>query len=62
MMLEDISEFEAIVEGRGITKLDQILLNGSNITILVPGEGLKYEWISLTYVDSVLFFFLTFNV
>ncbi|CAH6875075.1 unknown_gene_11078 [Phodopus roborovskii] len=29
-----------IPEGRRITKLDQILLNGNNITLLVPGgEG-----------------------
>ncbi|MCD7460406.1 secondary alcohol dehydrogenase (SADH1) [Datura stramonium] len=26
-----------ITEGRRITKLDQILLNGNNIAILVPG-------------------------
>ncbi|NXA64640.1 LSM5 protein, partial [Mohoua ochrocephala] len=34
-------KFKAITpEGRRITKLDQILLNGNNITMLVPGgEG-----------------------
>lgn len=54
MMLEDISEFEAIAEGRGITILDQILLSGNNTTILVLG-GLKYEWISLTYARLCFF-------
>lgn len=40
MVLEDVTEFENTPEGRRITKLDQILLNGNNITILVPGgEG-----------------------
>ena len=40
MVLEDVTEFEQTSEGRRITKLDQILLNGNNITMLVPGgEG-----------------------
>jgi U6 snRNA-associated Sm-like protein LSm5 len=40
MVLEDITEYENTPEGRRITKLDQILLNGNNITMLVPGgEG-----------------------
>ncbi|XP_013007959.1 U6 snRNA-associated Sm-like protein LSm5 isoform X1 [Cavia porcellus] len=40
MVLEDVTEFEITPEGRRITKLDQILLNGNNITMLVPGgEG-----------------------
>ncbi|NXT97887.1 LSM5 protein, partial [Buphagus erythrorhynchus] len=35
-----ISFSEITPEGRRITKLDQILLNGNNITMLVPGgEG-----------------------
>ena len=39
VVLEDVTEFEITPEGR-ITKLDQILLNGNNITMLVPGgEG-----------------------
>ncbi|KAM9689405.1 U6 snRNA-associated Sm-like protein LSm5 [Trichechus inunguis] len=38
-VLEDVTEFEITPEGR-ITKLDQILLNGNNKTMLVPrGEG-----------------------
>ena len=28
---------ESTPEGRKITKLDQILLNGNNVTMLVPG-------------------------
>ncbi|XP_060053070.1 U6 snRNA-associated Sm-like protein LSm5 [Erinaceus europaeus] len=39
MVLEDATEFEITPEGRRVTKLDQILLNGNNITMLVPGEG-----------------------
>ncbi|KAJ1066874.1 hypothetical protein K5549_021565 [Capra hircus] len=33
----DVTEFEIILEGRRITKLDQVLLNGNNIPMLVPG-------------------------
>merc|ERR1712025_336679 len=40
MVLEDVTEFETTPEGKKITKLEQILLNGNNITMLVPGgEG-----------------------
>ena len=38
MVLENVTEFEITPEGRRITKLDQILLNGNNITVLVPRE------------------------
>ncbi|KAM6338716.1 U6 snRNA-associated Sm-like protein LSm5 [Podargus strigoides] len=38
MELEDVTELEIIPEGRRITKPDQILLTGNNITMLVPGE------------------------
>uniref|UniRef100_A0A8C0HQ37 LSM5 homolog, U6 small nuclear RNA and mRNA degradation associated n=1 Tax=Buteo japonicus TaxID=224669 RepID=A0A8C0HQ37_9AVES len=34
MVLEDVTEFEIPSEGRRITKLDQILLNGNNITMV----------------------------
>ncbi|KAH1050214.1 hypothetical protein GLYMA_08G082700v4 [Glycine max] len=34
MVLEDVTEYEITAEGRRITKLDQILLNGNNIAIL----------------------------
>ena len=37
MVLEDVTEYETTTEGRRGTKLDQILLNGNNITMLVPG-------------------------
>ncbi|KAL0921253.1 hypothetical protein M5K25_008310 [Dendrobium thyrsiflorum] len=33
MVLEDVTEYEITAEGRRITKLDQILLNGNNIAI-----------------------------
>ncbi|GFG34601.1 hypothetical protein Cfor_01932 [Coptotermes formosanus] len=33
MLLEDVTEYESTPEGRRITKLDQILLNGNNITM-----------------------------
>jgi len=40
MVLEDVVEYETTSEGKRITKLDQILLNGNHITMLVPGgEG-----------------------
>lgn len=35
--LSDVTEIENTPEGKRITKLDQILLNGNNITMLVPG-------------------------
>nr|XP_034492586.1 U6 snRNA-associated Sm-like protein LSm5 [Marmota flaviventris] len=40
MVLADVTEFAITPERRRITKLDQILLYGYNITMLVPdGEG-----------------------
>ncbi|CAG8624951.1 9537_t:CDS:2 [Ambispora gerdemannii] len=40
MVLEDVIEYENTPEGRKTTKLEQILLNGNNITMLIPGgEG-----------------------
>ncbi|ORY46126.1 LSM-domain-containing protein [Rhizoclosmatium globosum] len=40
MVLEDVTEYETTPEGRVATKLDQILLNGNNICMLIPGgEG-----------------------
>ncbi|XP_041472167.1 U6 snRNA-associated Sm-like protein LSm5 [Lytechinus variegatus] len=38
MVLEDVVEFETTSEGRRVTKLDEILLNGNNITMLIPGS------------------------
>jgi hypothetical protein len=34
MLLEDVTEYESTPEGRRITKLDQILLNGNSITMV----------------------------
>ena len=34
MLLEDVTEYETTPEGRRVTKLDQILLNGNNITMV----------------------------
>lgn len=40
MVLEDVTEYEMLPEGRRVTKLEQILLNGNNINIMIPGgEG-----------------------
>nr|KAJ3419917.1 RNA-binding protein lsm5 [Polyrhizophydium stewartii] len=40
MVLEDVTEYELTSEGYKTTKLDQILLNGNNICMLMPGgEG-----------------------
>ena len=37
MVLEDVIEYEVTASGRKETKLDQILLNGANVCMLVPG-------------------------
>eukprot|EP00614_Pseudopedinella_elastica_P000072 CAMPEP_0172598110 /NCGR_PEP_ID=MMETSP1068-20121228/18112_1 /TAXON_ID=35684 /ORGANISM="Pseudopedinella elastica, Strain CCMP716" /LENGTH=63 /DNA_ID=CAMNT_0013397847 /DNA_START=276 /DNA_END=467 /DNA_ORIENTATION=+ len=37
MVLDDVTEYEITTEGKVATKLDQILLNGNNIALLVPG-------------------------
>ncbi|KAI2809300.1 hypothetical protein RDWZM_003374 [Blomia tropicalis] len=37
MVLEDVTEYENTAQGRRVTKLDQILLNGINIAMMVPG-------------------------
>lgn len=40
MVLEDVVEYENTADGKRMTKLDTILLNGNHITMLVPGgEG-----------------------
>ena len=40
MVLEDVTEYEILPEGKKVTKLEQILLNGNNINIMIPGgEG-----------------------
>ena len=37
MVLEDVEETEQTPDGPRTTRLDQILLNGNNIALLVPG-------------------------
>ena len=42
MVLKNVTEYETTSKGRRVIKLDQVLLNGNNITMLVPGgEGLE---------------------
>eukprot|EP00695_Tsukubamonas_globosa_P001520 TRINITY_DN2554_c0_g1_i1.p2 TRINITY_DN2554_c0_g1~~TRINITY_DN2554_c0_g1_i1.p2 ORF type:complete len:97 (+),score=4.64 TRINITY_DN2554_c0_g1_i1:95-385(+) len=38
MLLDDVTEYEFTPEGKKLTKLDSILLNGTNICMLVPGS------------------------
>jgi U6 snRNA-associated Sm-like protein LSm5 len=37
MVLEDVVEYENTPEGRRVTHLNTILLNGNHIALLVPG-------------------------
>jgi U6 snRNA-associated Sm-like protein LSm5 len=37
MVLEDVTEIEQTADGPQEVHLDQILLNGNNIAVLVPG-------------------------
>ena len=37
MVLEDAVEYEMTSEGKKKTNLEEILLNGNNITMMVPG-------------------------
>ncbi|XP_046401233.1 U6 snRNA-associated Sm-like protein LSm5 [Ischnura elegans] len=37
ILLEDVIEYETTSEGKRVTRHDQILLNGTNITMLIPG-------------------------
>lgn len=37
MVLEDVTEIELTPEGKKESRLEQILLNGNNIAVLVPG-------------------------
>ena len=34
MVLEDVTEYEITAEGKCVTKLDQILLNGNNVALV----------------------------
>lgn len=38
IVLEDVIEYEETTDGTTTTKLDRILLNGSNVCMLVPGS------------------------
>ena len=51
MVLEDVTEYEILPGSKIITKLEQILLNGNNITMLVPG-GEGPVWSSLLSIDT----------
>ncbi|KAG8464719.1 hypothetical protein KFE25_010087 [Diacronema lutheri] len=42
MVLEDVIEYEMTPEGRRATRLDEILLNGNNVAIMVPGGQPPY--------------------
>ena len=37
MVLDDVIEYEITPDGRRETRVDQILLNGSNVCLMVPG-------------------------
>ena len=37
LVMEDVKEYEWTAEGYEVTALEQLLLNGSHIAILVPG-------------------------
>jgi len=39
MVLEDVTELEDTPQGKKKTKLNQTLLNGNNICMLVPGSS-----------------------
>ncbi len=41
MVLQDVTEYENTPEGKRVTNMEQILLNGNNIAVLVPGECLE---------------------
>merc|ERR1711865_1260441 len=42
MVLEHVTEYEITSEGKRITRLDSILLNGNNVALLVPGGDPNY--------------------
>eukprot|EP00940_MAST-03C_sp_MAST-3C-sp2_P000633 g633.t1 len=51
MVLDDVTEYEITAEGKKKTHLDQILLNGNNIAMMVPG-GDPEEADSATKADA----------
>ena len=52
MVLEDVTEYEITAEGKRVTKLDQILLNGNNVALvradLLPLQPLLCRSLELT--------------
>jgi len=46
MLLDDVTEYENTPDGRRITKLDQILLNGNNITMVCAPLNVIYLFIN----------------
>mmetsp|Transcript_412 Transcript_412/g.778 ORF Transcript_412/g.778 Transcript_412/m.778 type:complete len:118 (-) Transcript_412:134-487(-) len=38
MVLEDVTEYEETSEGTQIKKMEQIMLNGNNVCLLIPGS------------------------
>ncbi|KAJ8903712.1 hypothetical protein NDN08_004812 [Rhodosorus marinus] len=38
LVLEDVTEYEQTVDGWQTTKLDKILLNGNNVSLMIPGS------------------------
>lgn len=57
MLLEDVTEVENTPEGRRITKLDQILLNGNNITMasFIP---VKYDFLLIYRIQLTFSWYL----
>lgn len=57
MVLEDVTEYEQTTEGRRITKLEQILLNGNNITMVC-----EFSVLLLCLVGMFLFFYCGYGL
>merc|ERR1712154_488358 len=53
MVLEDVTEYEITPNGKKISKLDSILLNGKNVCLLVPG-GAPQENDDIEQTDRTL--------
>ncbi|KAF3336879.1 U6 snRNA-associated Sm-like protein LSm5 [Carex littledalei] len=52
MVLEDVTEYEITAEGRRITKLDQILLNGNNIAIKLL-RNMPRNFFTVVWMESM---------
>lgn len=62
MLLEDVTEYESTPEGRRVTKLDQILLNGNNITMVITIFYNKHSFVFWSYFSLLLTFtFINFS-